>query len=81
MNNKKLQPSSHKSRNYFVTFLSGLFTLLFGFGAYVSWANLQQHDGFTWVGAITLTGSALLFLFATVSGKAEDFFFALISWR
>ena len=68
-----------KSRNILLTILSGFVTLLFGFGAYVCWTNLH-HDPLMWISAILLSFGSLVFLGATITGRAEDFFLALIGW-
>lgn len=68
-----------RSRSILLTILSGLGALMLGFGAYVCWTNLH-HDPLIWISAILLSFGAITFLFATMTGRAEDFFLALIGW-
>lgn len=67
------------NRNWPLTLLALGMGVLTGFGAVICWLNLGS-DGLMWTAAIVLTGTSLMLFIAALSGKAEDFFLALIGW-
>lgn len=68
-----------KSRNWYVTIFAFAAAVFTAWGAYVCWVNLNQ-DGFMWGAAVGLTITSSMLWIATLTGKAKDFFLALISW-
>jgi hypothetical protein len=74
-----MSKSKNYSRNWFLTVLAFAIASFAGWGAVVCWANVH-HDTSIIGAAILLTLTSLLFLVAAITGKAEDFFLALISW-
>lgn len=71
--------SAKASRNWVITILAFAAAVFIGWAAVVCWKNLH-HDPFMWGAAIILTLSSGTFLLAAVTGKAEDFFLALVGW-
>jgi predicted neutral ceramidase superfamily lipid hydrolase len=74
-----MNKNKRSTRNWFLTLFALMIAGFIGWAAVVCWTNLH-HDTFMIGAAAVLTCTSLLFLLAAVTGKAEDFFLALIAW-